>query len=189
MRLHAEGIVGAPLEQTWQALLDIDRVAGAMPGATVRPATSDGVRRGTLALDGAAYAGCARLEEVDEDEHVAAFAVRGREVRGSGAVSATIRNRLTVHAGGTHVSVDAELHVTGHVQMPDGAGALAMDRFVTGLRHQVLAKAGADTGTAALAPTRTRPTRAVAVAAAVGLAVAVLVGWRVVRRHRGGVPR
>lgn len=186
MRLHAEGVIGAPLEQTWQALLDVDRLASAMPGASLRPATPDGVRRGTLAVDGTAYAGSARLVEVDEDEHTSAFTVHAREVGGSGAVSATIRNRFTAHDAGTHVSVEAELHVTGRAHVPDAAGAEAMNRFVTGLQHQVAAGGRPDMR-AALALARARPRAAAAVAAAVvGVAAAVLVGRRVLRR-RGGL--
>ena len=93
MKLRNEVIVPAPLEQTWPLLLDVPRVVRALPGATVEPDSAEGVYRGALKVRlgpvAMEYEGVARLEDVDEDEHVATFRVEGRERRGHGGATAT----------------------------------------------------------------------------------------------------
>jgi hypothetical protein len=59
------------------------------------------------------YAGTARLESVDEAAHTAVFAVQGKETRGQGSASATIRNRVVPEGASTRVFVETELSVTG----------------------------------------------------------------------------
>lgn len=59
------------------------------------------------------YAGTARVESVDEGAHTAVFALQGRETRGQGSATATIRNRLVPEGGSTRVVVETELNVTG----------------------------------------------------------------------------
>lgn len=116
MKLQNEFTVAAPLERTWDLLLDIQRVAQCLPGATIEPA-DDGVyhgkmkmRLGPMTLD---YKGAARLAEVDDDDHVATIDVKGKEARGQGTASATIRNRVEPADGGTRVVVETDLNITG----------------------------------------------------------------------------
>jgi hypothetical protein len=59
------------------------------------------------------YKGTARLESVDEPTRTAVFAVQGKETRGQGSASATIRNHLVEEHGSTRVLVQTELSVTG----------------------------------------------------------------------------
>jgi hypothetical protein len=59
------------------------------------------------------YKGTARLESVDEPTRTAVFAVQGKETRGQGSASATIRNHLVEENGSTRVLVETELSVTG----------------------------------------------------------------------------
>jgi uncharacterized protein len=114
MKLRNEFVVAAPLEQTWQALLDVPRVASALPGASVA-AGGGGEFPGRLRLRigpvTAEYAGVARLLDVDEDAHVASFHVEGSG--GQGTAAATITNHVTEAEGGTRVVVETELRVTG----------------------------------------------------------------------------
>jgi carbon monoxide dehydrogenase subunit G len=49
MILRNEFVVAAPLEQTWQTLLDVPRVASALPGATIEPG-GNGDYRGSMRL-------------------------------------------------------------------------------------------------------------------------------------------
>ena len=37
MKLRNEFVVAAPLERTWETLLDVPRVASALPGAAIEP--------------------------------------------------------------------------------------------------------------------------------------------------------
>ena len=98
MRLRNEFVVAAPLEQTWRALLDVPRVASALPGATIEAGGDAGAYRGRLTVKigpvTAQYDGTARVEGVDEDAHTASFYVQG--AGGQGSAAATITNRLAL---------------------------------------------------------------------------------------------
>jgi uncharacterized protein len=147
MKLKNEVIVPAPLEQTWPLLLDVPRMVRALPGATVEPDGAEGVYRGALKVRlgpvAMEYEGVARLEDVDEDEHVATFRIEGRERRGHGGATATITNRLAPAEGGTRLIVETDLSVTGRAAqfgrglMEDVAGHL-LQRFARGLEAAVL---------------------------------------------------
>ena len=147
MKLKNEVIVPAPLEQTWPLLLDVPRMVRALPGATVEPDGAEGVYRGALKVRlgpvAMEYEGVARLEDVDEDEHVATFRIEGRERRGHGGATATITNRLLPAEGGTRLVVETDLSVTGRAAqfgrglMEDVAGHL-LQRFARGLEAAVL---------------------------------------------------
>jgi carbon monoxide dehydrogenase subunit G len=117
MKLENEFSVAAPLEQTWATLLDIPRVAGCLPGATLESDGADGVFRGRMRMKlgpmTVGYEGTARMGEVDEDEHSATIDVRAKEVKGQGSATARIRNQLRGGDGVTHVSVITDLNITG----------------------------------------------------------------------------
>jgi carbon monoxide dehydrogenase subunit G len=146
MKLTNEVVVPAPLERTWSLLLDVPRVVRALPGATVEPDAAEGVYRGTLKVRlgpvAMEYEGSARLEDVDEDEHVASFRIEGRERRGHGGATATIVNRLLPVDGSTRLVVETDLAVTGRAAqlgrglMEDVAGNL-LDQFARGLEAAV----------------------------------------------------
>jgi carbon monoxide dehydrogenase subunit G len=116
LKLENEFVVDAPLDRTWQTLLDLERVGGCLPGATIEPA-GDGSYKGAMKVKlgpvSMNYAGTARLESVDEAAHTAVFAVQGKETRGQGSASATIRNRVVPEGASTRVFVETELSVTG----------------------------------------------------------------------------
>jgi len=134
MKLRNEFAVEAPLERTFQTLLDVPRVARALPGATIDSAGDAGAWRGAMKVKlgpiTAEYAGTARVLDVDEDEHVAGYRLEGRERRGQGTAAATIRTRLRPHGAGTFVVVETDLQVTGRQAqlgrnlMEDVAGAM-----------------------------------------------------------------
>ena len=135
MRLTNEFDVGVPPARTWETLLDVPRVARALPGASIDDAAGAGAWRGTMKVKlgpvVTEYAGTARVQDVDEDDLVASYRVEGREARGQGTAAATITTRLRDHAdGGTHVVVETDLQVTGRQAqlgrnlMEDVAGAI-----------------------------------------------------------------
>ena len=94
MQLENEFTVTAPLDQTWETLLDIERVATCLPGATIEPSEDDGVYRGAMKMKlgpmNVSYQGTARLQDVDEDTHTASIAVQAREAKGQGTAAAVI---------------------------------------------------------------------------------------------------
>lgn len=117
LKLENEFVVAAPVERTWTMLLDLERVARCLPGATVEPGSEEGtyngsvrVKVGPMTLD---YSGVARIASVDEVARIAAFDVQGKEVRGQGSASATISNKLMPEGESTRVLVETSLSVTG----------------------------------------------------------------------------
>ena len=155
MRLHNEATVAAPPEATWAALLDVPRVARALPGATVDPEPVEGAYRGTLTVRlgpvTMEYEGVVRLQDADEDARIATFHLQGREARGHGGATATITNRLTAVDGGTRVAVETDVAVTGRAAqfgrglMEDVAGRM-IEQFAARLEREVLAAHSVDGG-------------------------------------------
>jgi uncharacterized protein len=197
LKLTNEFVVGAPLERTWPALLDVPRLARALPGASVEPEPAEGAYRGTVTVKlgavTAEYAGAATIDDVDEDEHAASFHVEARESRGQGTAAATIRARLAPEDGCTRVRVETELVVTGR-QAQLGRSAMqevakgVLDKFADGLERELAGGGAAEAqATAAEALDRgggvLRPLLGHALVFAAGLVVGFLVG-RIVRDAR-----
>lgn len=117
MQLHNEFFVQVPLERAWETLLDIQTVAGFLPGATIDPPTEDGAYRGRMKLKVGpvvtTYRGMARLGSVDADARRVVIEVTATEALGHGTAAAVIRNVLTPEHGGTRVTADTDLRVSG----------------------------------------------------------------------------
>jgi carbon monoxide dehydrogenase subunit G len=117
MKLENEFTVNVPLERAWETLLDIERVAGFLPGATIEPAGEDGVFHGSMRVKVGPmtvnYRGSAQLQSVDEAARVAEIKVQAKEAKGQGTAAAVIRNRLVEENGLTRVIAETDLEVTG----------------------------------------------------------------------------
>jgi uncharacterized protein len=116
MELEHSFTVPLPEERAWEVLLDVERVAPCMPGATLDSVEGDvitgriKVKVGPIAMT---YAGTARFTERDPHAHVITLEASGKETRGAGTASATVRSVLESHNGSTHVVVKTTLNVTG----------------------------------------------------------------------------
>jgi uncharacterized protein len=149
MKLENEFTVAAPLERTWQTLLDIERVASCLPGARLESESTDGTYRGEMTVKlgpmTLAYKGTARLAEVEEDEHVATIEARAREKRGSGMATALISNRLTAADDSTTlVKVETDLNITGRPAqfgrgIMEDVSSRMLDDFAKRLEREILA--------------------------------------------------
>jgi carbon monoxide dehydrogenase subunit G len=117
MKLENSFTVSAPISQTWETLLDIERVAKCLPGAQIEPGDEEGVYKGAMKVKlgpmTVHYRGTARLQDVDEDTHTASIAVQAREAKGQGTAAAVIRNQLESQNGGTRVVAVTDLKITG----------------------------------------------------------------------------
>ncbi|WP_369251508.1 SRPBCC family protein [Streptomyces sp. R41] len=134
MDLHHEFTVPVPVEDAWQVLLDIERVAPCMPGATVEDydgktvTGSVKVKVGPITLT---YRGTAVFEEQDETVHRMVLIASGKESRGQGTARARVTGTLAERDGGTAVSVDTDLTVTGRpAQFGRGVMAEVGDKLV-----------------------------------------------------------
>ena len=140
MRLSNEFEIDQPIDRVWPALLDLPRVARALPGARVEPGP-DGAYRGEMTVRigpvTIEYAGTAVLEEVDEDERFARLRLQAREARGQGSATATIVNRLAEANGGTRVVVETGLDLTGR---PAQFGRGMMEEVANGVLAEFAAR-------------------------------------------------
>jgi uncharacterized protein len=117
LKLTNEFTVAVPLERAWETLLDIERVAGFLPGAKIDPSSDEGVYHGTMRVKLGPmvinYSGTAQLVHTDDSEHVADIAVQATDTKGLGTAAATIRNRLVATDAGTRVITETDLSITG----------------------------------------------------------------------------
>jgi carbon monoxide dehydrogenase subunit G len=163
MKLENSFTVAAPIEQTWETLLDIERVASCLPGAKIEPGDEDGVFRGAMKVKlgpmTVDYRGTATLQDVDEDTRTASIAVKAREAKGQGTAAAVIHNQLTSQNGDTKVVAITDLKITGR-QAQFGRGIMEdvastmMAEFAKRLESEIQAGPGskakpADEGAAA----------------------------------------
>ena len=116
MELEHSFTVPVPEERAWEVLMDVERVAPCMPGATLDSVDGDEIKGrikvkvGPIAMT---YAGTARFTERDPDAHVITLEASGKETRGAGTASAKVRSMLEGQDGQTHVVVHTTLTVTG----------------------------------------------------------------------------
>jgi carbon monoxide dehydrogenase subunit G len=119
MKLEQSFEVAAPLEEVWKALIDVERVAPCLPGASVTGRNEDGSYAGSLTIKigptTAAYAGKLEMEQIDESEHSAVMQAQGTDKRGQGGAKATISSKLRPGDNVTHVDVITDYHITGRL--------------------------------------------------------------------------
>ncbi|MEV5554168.1 SRPBCC family protein [Nonomuraea wenchangensis] len=141
MRFEHEFTVPVPVEQAWAVLLDVERIAPCLPGATLDVHEGDEftgrmkVKVGPITVT---YRGSARFEDVDKDSRSLTIQASGKEARGSGTASATVKARLTPREESTAVAVETTFHVTGRpAQFGRGVmaevGSRLLDRFAGNL--------------------------------------------------------
>lgn len=155
MELHHEFTVPVPVDDAWRTLLDIERIAPCMPGATVEEYDGKTVTGSVKVKVGpitVTYKGTAVFEEQDETAHRMVLIASGRETRGQGTARATVTGTLTGHDDGTAVSVRTDLTVTGRGAVRarcDGGGGRPAGRPVRRLPVGADRRARRDGGGAA----------------------------------------
>ena len=147
MKLENRFTVPVPVDEAWKVLLDVERIAPCMPGATLTSRDGDDfegtvkVKVGPINLT---YGGKAKFVSKDEATHVAVIDGSGKETRGTGTAKALITCRLIDKGATTEIEVDTDLNVTGKPAQ-FGRGVLAdvsaklVDRFAACLSEEIRA--------------------------------------------------
>lgn len=116
MELDHSFRVPADLDTVWRAVLDPERVAPCMPGATLSSASGSSfsgtvkVKLGPISL---LYKGSGEFLESDESARRVVIKASGKDSRGNGTAAATVTVSLRADGDGTAGSVHTDLSITG----------------------------------------------------------------------------
>ena len=109
--------VDAPVDQVWDTVLDVERVAPTVPGAKVLEQTGDNaykvgikVKLGPMTMT---YKGDIEVVEADEKAHRAVMKARAKEARGQGTADADVTMELTGDGGHTTGKIVTDIKVSG----------------------------------------------------------------------------
>jgi uncharacterized protein len=108
--------VPADLDTVWRAVLDPERVAPCMPGATLTEASGTSfsgtvkVKLGPISL---LYKGSGEFVETDEAARRVVIKASGKDSRGNGTAAATVTVSLRADGDTTAGSVHTDLSITG----------------------------------------------------------------------------
>jgi carbon monoxide dehydrogenase subunit G len=156
MQLEHEFTVPVGVDDAWRVLLDIERIAPCLPGATVTSVDGDEftgnvkVKVGPITV---AYAGSGRFLSKDDEKHVAVIEASGKETRGVGTARATVNATLYDDVPDTRVVAVTDLAITGRPaqfgrSVLADVGAKLVGQFAACLAEQLASAPAADTAPA-----------------------------------------
>jgi carbon monoxide dehydrogenase subunit G len=165
MKINNEFTVGATIQEAWDTMLNLERIAPCLPGAAIQDEKEEGEYDGTMKVKigpiTANYKGTVKFEEVDEDNHRAVLQATGRDARGQGTASATIVSTLQEESDGTKVSVETDMKLTGRAAqfgrgIAQDVATKMLDQFASCLEEEITG--GPEEGAAAAGGTASQPT-------------------------------
>ena len=160
--------VAAPIDEVWKTMLDVERVAGAVPGAKVTEQTGENAYKAEIKVKlgpvSMTYRGDVEIVEADEAAHRAVLRIKAREARGQGPASATSELKLSEDAGKTKSEIHTDVSLTGRAASM-GRGIIGdvsskmLDTFATNLAAMLEPQAagGNGAGPAAEEPAAEKP--------------------------------
>ena len=121
--------VSLPPTEAWPVLMDVERIAPCMPGATLTELVDDKTFKGTVSVRlgpvALTFAGEASFEDVDDTAHTANVKAQGRDPKGRGGANATVAFRLEPSDTGSRVLIETDLTLSGSVaQYGRGVGMI-----------------------------------------------------------------
>lgn len=160
MKLDHQFTVPAPLDEVWKAVIDPERVAPCMPGATLTKVEGDSfsgtvkVKMGPISL---LYKGTGEFLEKDADARKVVIKASGKDARGAGTAAATVTLTLTDAGASTTGTVVTDLAITGKpAQFGRGliseVGGKILDSFVECLSSKLGSSAEQEPAAAQPAP-------------------------------------
>jgi carbon monoxide dehydrogenase subunit G len=119
MKLEQSFTVAAPVEQVWDMLVDVERVAPCLPGAEITGQGPDGSYDGNFTVKlgptTASYRGSLRMDSLDEASRTATMHAKGTDKRGQGGANATIVSTMRQEGEETVVDVVTDFTITGRL--------------------------------------------------------------------------
>lgn len=121
--------VSLPPAEAWIVLMDVERIAPCMPGATLTEVVDEknfkgtvSVRLGPVALT---FEGVAGFENVDEVAQTAEVKAKGKDPKGRGGANAAVTFSIEPIDAGSRVLIETDLTLSGSVaQYGRGVGMI-----------------------------------------------------------------
>jgi uncharacterized protein len=117
MKFENEFEVEAPVDAVWKTVLDVERIAPTVPGASVLEQTGESsykvgikVKLGPMTMQ---YKADVEIVEADESSHRAVMKARAREARGQGTADADVTMELSGDDGRTTGRIVTDMKVSG----------------------------------------------------------------------------
>lgn len=146
MLIENEFEVPAPIDRTWDYLLDVERVAPCAPGAELTEVVDDRTWKGRMLMKlgpvSLSFSGTVTMQERDDAAHRVVLVAKGQETKGKGAASATVTSWLEDLGSDTRVKMQADITLSGTVAqlsrglLPDVSAKLT-HRFAECLRTSI----------------------------------------------------
>lgn len=119
MRLSNSFTIDRPVEEVYQAFLEVERIATCLPGSTLlgqpEPGTYEGEVKVKVGPLGVNYAGRIVILDADDAAHRLTMRAKAREKQGAGNADAHIVADLSESGSGTLVQIDTDLDIRGKV--------------------------------------------------------------------------
>ena len=149
--------VPVPVDEAWNILMDIERIAPCVPGAELTEVVDENtykgkisVRLGPVALT---FNGQTQFVEKDADSHQAKLKAQGTDAKGRGGAHANVSFHMEPSDKGSKVIIHTDLQLSGAVaQYGRGVGMVKdlaqqiIGQFATNLEQNVIAPQAAPSG-------------------------------------------
>jgi hypothetical protein len=153
MKIRNEVRIAAPLDQTWDALDDIPRLAKCTPGAELLEKRDDGSYVGTVAVKlgpvALKFKGSVTFVEKDRAAGRVVARAKGNEEKGRGAASADVVFTLAGDGEATRATVDSDIQLAGSIAqygrgaaLIQGTAQALMDQFARNLERDLTGEGG-----------------------------------------------
>jgi uncharacterized protein len=177
------------VDEAWKVLLDVPRIAPCLPGAELTETEGENsfkgkvsVRLGPVAL---AFAGRAKIEDIDPIAHRARVRAQGLDSKGRGGANAVVDFELKPSAQGSTVLVQTDLTLSGSIaQYGRGTGLIRevaanlINQFADSLKAKLMAEGLLGASVRASAP----PVAPQAAKPISGISLFFNVLWRMLKR-------
>ena len=156
--------VPVPVDQAWDLMMDIERIAPCVPGAELTEVVDERTYKGKISVKlgpvALTFNGQTTFEELDPANHAAKLKAQGTDAKGRGGAHAKVDFHMEPSDIGTKVLIHTNLQLSGAVaQYGRGVGMVAdlaqqiIAQFADCLEKNVIAQERAKNGDNAAAGT------------------------------------
>ena len=142
--------VPVPVDEAWNILMDIERIAPCVPGAELTEVVDENTHKGKISVKlgpvALTFNGQTQFEEKDGESHRAKLKAQGTDAKGRGGAHANVSFHMEPSEKGSKVIIHTDLQLSGAVaQYGRGVGMVKdlaqqiIAQFATNLENNVIA--------------------------------------------------